>query len=75
MISSVNLAVLKGRRGPVAQLDRASDFESEGREFESLRARQPWHFLKPQRGRRSIGTSVGDEPTWIAPSGSKPCRW
>jgi hypothetical protein len=24
----------------VAQLDRASDFESEGREFESLRARQ-----------------------------------
>ena len=25
---------------PVAQLDRASDFESEGREFESLRARQ-----------------------------------
>src|SRR5436190_10026234 len=25
----------------VAQLDRASDFESEGREFESLRARQP----------------------------------
>ena len=24
---------------PVAQLDRASDFESEGREFESLRAR------------------------------------
>jgi hypothetical protein len=24
----------------VAQLDRASDFDSEGREFESLRARQ-----------------------------------
>jgi mono/diheme cytochrome c family protein len=27
-------------QAPVAQLDRASDFESEGREFESLRARQ-----------------------------------
>ena len=27
-------------KAPVAQLDRASDFESEGREFESLRARQ-----------------------------------
>src|SRR5215207_9737741 len=26
---------------PVAQLDRASDFESEGREFEPLRAHQP----------------------------------
>ena len=25
---------------PVAQLDRASDYESEGWEFESLRARQ-----------------------------------
>ena len=28
------------RNAPVAQLDRASDFGSEGREFESLRARQ-----------------------------------
>src|ERR1051326_3464064 len=26
---------------PLAQLDRASDYESEGREFESLRARHP----------------------------------
>jgi hypothetical protein len=26
--------------GPVAQLDRASDYESEGRAFESLRVRQ-----------------------------------
>jgi hypothetical protein len=31
----------------VAQLDRASDFESEGREFESLRARH-------QKNRRSL---------------------
>ena len=29
-----------GRQALVAQLDRASDFDSEGREFESLRARQ-----------------------------------
>src|SRR5215467_9366555 len=29
----------------VAQLDRASDFESEGREFESLRARQKINIL------------------------------
>jgi hypothetical protein len=31
----------KAPDAPVAQLDRASDYESEGREFESLRAR---HF-------------------------------
>ena len=29
-----------GTQGPVAQLDRASDFESEGRRFESFRGRQ-----------------------------------
>jgi len=34
----------------------------------------PPTFPQAQRGRRSIGTSVGDEPTWIAPSGSKPWR-
>lgn len=37
-------AVLRNRqylaKAPIAQLDRASDFESEGREFESLWARQ-----------------------------------
>jgi hypothetical protein len=32
--------VIVQRQALVAQLDRASDFESEGREFESLRARQ-----------------------------------
>src|SRR5437016_4528426 len=31
---------------PVAQLDRASDFESEGREFESLRARQSYQYVR-----------------------------
>ena len=30
---------------PVAQLDRADDFESSGREFEPLRARQPMETL------------------------------
>lgn len=30
-------------KAPLAQLDRASDYESEGREFESLRV----HFLSP----------------------------
>ena len=32
--------IVRGPYALVAQLDRASDFESEGREFESLRARQ-----------------------------------
>ena len=28
----------------------------------------------PHRGFRSIGTSGGDDPAWIVPSGSKPWR-
>gem|GEM_PF-5451332 len=31
--------LFRNRIAPLAQLDRASDYESEGREFESLRAR------------------------------------
>ena len=31
---------IREARAPVAQLDRASDYESEGRTFESFRARQ-----------------------------------
>jgi hypothetical protein len=41
----------------VAQLDRASDFESEGREFESLRARQKIHknqYLRRVANRLSL---------------------
>ncbi len=34
-----------GRHAPVAQLDRASAYEAEGREFEPLRAR---HFSHTQ---------------------------
>src|SRR5579875_1033959 len=37
----------KTSRAPVAQLDRAIDFESIGREFEPLRARQPPSFIEP----------------------------
>jgi hypothetical protein len=38
----------------VAQLDRASDFESEGREFESLRARQLILFNKKAMAERAL---------------------
>jgi hypothetical protein len=37
---SGEIGTAKGLRALVAQLDRASDFESEGRRFESVRARQ-----------------------------------
>src|SRR5215210_6359905 len=36
---------LADRQAPVAQLDRAPDYESGGQEFESLRARQFIDFL------------------------------
>ena len=36
---TIYLAVQKNPSAPVAQLDRVSDYESEGREFESLPAR------------------------------------
>jgi hypothetical protein len=35
----------KAKIAPLAQLDRASDYESEGREFESLRARHSFQGL------------------------------
>ena len=38
------------RRAPIAQLDRASDFESEGRRFESCWVHQ---ISKTRKGRRS----------------------
>ena len=39
--ASASLALLEGlaKNAPVAQLDRALDYESRGQEFESLRAR------------------------------------
>src|SRR5262249_56247956 len=39
-VTSPKQAIILALHALVAQLDRASDFESEGREFESLRARQ-----------------------------------
>ena len=36
---------MSGRYAPVAQLDRASDYESEGRTFESFRARHSLQAL------------------------------
>jgi hypothetical protein len=44
---AVNLLFCAAPFALVAQLDRASDFESEGREFESLRARQEDHKVYP----------------------------
>ena len=42
---------------PVAQLDRASDYESEGRTFESFRARQTFkHLAGPFQTSRFVGT-------------------
>src|SRR5580692_7767976 len=37
--------LIRWRHAPVAQLDRASGFEPEGREFESLRARHSFQVL------------------------------
>jgi hypothetical protein len=44
----------------VAQLDRASDFESEGREFESLRARQNLAHIVVVAF--SLGLTIGYQP-------------
>ena len=57
-----------GGRAPVAQLDRASDFGSEGREFESLRARL-WSLVGYQSGQMEQTVNlpayayVGSNPT------------
>src|SRR5439155_4564936 len=40
--------------GPLAQLDRASDYESEGRRFESCRARHPRRAARLRRGRTVV---------------------
>jgi hypothetical protein len=41
LVRNVKIILDPPHCAPLAQLDRASDYESEGREFESLRAR---HF-------------------------------
>src|SRR5437588_3981192 len=54
-------------RAPVAQLDRASDFESEGRRFDSCRA---YHQIKKlQDGTLDQGA------TWSSSAGDRTCRY
>ena len=54
------------KAAPVAQLDRAPDFESVGRRFESCRARQPFRELLsvalpvPSRRKPGSGGSKGE---------------
>lgn len=49
LIPSSNLGVASTIiDAPIAQLDRVSDYESEGREFESLPARQKSHICQRQ---------------------------
>ena len=43
------------RSAPVAQLDRASDYESEGRTFESFRAHQFSFYLLAVRYQLALG--------------------
>ena len=46
-VASPNLVTRSKKNALVAQLDRASDYESEGRGFESLRAHQKNQKLMP----------------------------
>lgn len=48
--SSPSTHPIKKFAAPVAQLDRASDFESAGRGFESLRARQLSNIRSRRKG-------------------------
>ena len=49
-------------RAPVAQLDRAPDFESVGRRFESCRARQP--VIKSQNPKPKTQSPTGGDMTF-----------
>jgi hypothetical protein len=49
---------LLSQSAPLAQLDRASDYESEGREFESLRARHLFRSL-------TVPASILLKPLWL----------
>jgi hypothetical protein len=51
-----------GCAGPVAQLDRASPSEGEGRTFESCRVRQPPHAATRASGRRADRPGRGHMP-------------
>src|SRR3984893_946999 len=56
-------AVTPAPHALVAQLDRASDFESEGRRFESVRARQTDRRLRPGGDRLEERDSYQLAPT------------
>ena len=75
---NIVLAV-KRPHAPVAQLDRVSDYESEGREFESLPARHRKRipirvsvfYLPQQRRGRDSKASVPREEREVAPNAGK----
>ena len=50
---------MRARRAPVAQLDRATDFESVGRGFEPLRARQILGLAGIELRHSAVSTSAG----------------
>ena len=58
---------------PVAQLDRAPDYESGGQEFESLRARQSTILHDIVAGKRTNGANVPGRPC-VASGLSRRCR-
>ena len=69
-VASPNL-VTRSKHALVAQLDRASDYESEGREFESLRAHQKKSAVVAQLVERILGK---DKVTGSIPvNGSSKC--
>jgi hypothetical protein len=68
LISGFNAKLLILQSAPVAQLDRASDFESAGRPFESGRVRHftptfaityRHHFLLPQQAAHRLWVNGG----------------
>ena len=54
--------IMNAKRAPVAQLDRANDFESLGREFEPLRARQMQLAISGPQPRASLPEGCSRHP-------------
>jgi hypothetical protein len=55
----------QAKHAPVAQLDRALDYESRGQEFESLRARHFANLLKFKTGSNAIREMAGHHPRHV----------
>jgi hypothetical protein len=51
-VPEIFFALLQLRNAPLAQLDRASGYEPEGREFESLRAHHLLNSLRESKRER-----------------------